>query len=221
MMPGLDGRELVKALRGSPETDYLAVILLTAQAENAQRIAGLEGGADDYLGKPFEMRELDVRVHNLITARRRLQLRYGASATPNGSGMERLADPAFEPTHGDRALDGEDLAYRDRVLAASRARMGDADFGVAELADDVAQDRSHLFRRVKQVTGLSPSDLLRRLRVEEGARLLLASNGSVADVAFSVGFRSVSHFFRCFNERYGVTPSEYRASGSGMGTPDE
>jgi signal transduction histidine kinase/ligand-binding sensor domain-containing protein/CheY-like chemotaxis protein/AraC-like DNA-binding protein len=220
MMPGLDGRELVKALRSSPETDYLAIILLTAQAENELRIAGLEGGADDYLGKPFEMRELDVRVRNLIAARRRLQLRYGASSPPNGSDVERLADPVFVPTNGDPALDSEDQAYRDRVLAAIRARMGDADFGVTELANDMAQDRSHLFRRVKQVTGFSPSDLLRRLRVEEGARLLLASSGSVADVAFSVGFRSVSHFFRCFNERYGVTPSEYRASGSRLDAPD-
>jgi transcriptional regulator GlxA family with amidase domain len=100
------------------------------------------------------------------------------------------------------------------VLAAIRARLGDADFGVTELADAVAQDRSHLFRRVRQVTGLSPSELLRRLRVEEAARLLLTNTGSVADVAFSVGFRSVSHFFRCFNERYGVTPSEYRTSGA-------
>ncbi len=66
---------------------------------------------------------------------------------------------------------------------------------------------------VRQITGHSPSDLLRRLRVEEGARLLLAHTGSIADVAFTVGFRSVSHFFRCFHQRYGVTPSEYRSAG--------
>jgi transcriptional regulator GlxA family with amidase domain len=95
--------------------------------------------------------------------------------------------------------------------------MGDADFGVTELADAVAQDRTYLFRRVRQVTGLTSSELLRRLRVEEAARLLLTNSGSVADVAFSVGFRSISHFFRCFNERYGVTPSENLLSGAGVG----
>lgn len=242
MMPRLDGRELVRRLRRDPETEYLAIILLTAQAEHEQRISGLETGADDYLGKPFEMRELDVRVRNLIAARRRLQLRFGIAAPPSGppGGMANGAAngtvdsdadtpgmaiapsaPAPAPAPitlpgGDESLSQDDLAYRDRVLAAIRARLGDADFGVAELADAVAQDRTHLFRRVRQVTGLSPSELLRRMRVEEAARLLLASTGSVADVAFSVGFRSVSHFFRCFNERYGVTPSEYRLSGAGV-----
>ncbi len=83
MMPRLDGRELVRRLRRDPETEYLAVILLTAQAEHEQRISGLETGADDYLGRPFEMRELDVRVRNLIAAQRRLQLRFGIAAPPS------------------------------------------------------------------------------------------------------------------------------------------
>ncbi len=213
MMPRLDGREFVRMLRESAETDYLAVILLTAQAENEQRISGLEGGADDYLGKPFEMRELDVRVRNLIAARRRLQLRFGANVAAADIADAVPELPRFPVADGE-TLTSEDLAYREKILAAMRARLGDEDFGVAELASDVAQDRSHLFRRVRQVTGMSPSDLLRRMRVEEGARLLLATTGSIADVAVSVGFRSVSHFFRCFNARYGVTPSEYRESGA-------
>jgi signal transduction histidine kinase/ligand-binding sensor domain-containing protein/AraC-like DNA-binding protein/ActR/RegA family two-component response regulator len=229
MMPRLDGRELVRRLRNDPDTEYLAIILLTAQAEHEQRIAGLETGADDYLGKPFEMRELDVRVRNLIAARRRLQVRFGSVAIPNAApdGNAGVPDLSITPSvaapapltlpAGDDALSHDDLAYRDRVLDAIRERLGDADFGVTELANAVAQDRTYLFRRVRHVTGLSPSELLRRMRVEEGARLLLTHTGSVADVAFSVGFRSVSHFFRCFNERYGVTPSEYRLAGAGVG----
>src|SRR5678815_819129 len=76
MMPGTDGYELVRALRASPETDFLSIILLTAQAADEQRLNGLERGADDYIVKPFEMRELDVRVRNLSLARRRLRERF-------------------------------------------------------------------------------------------------------------------------------------------------
>jgi signal transduction histidine kinase/ligand-binding sensor domain-containing protein/DNA-binding response OmpR family regulator len=213
MMPGLDGRGLVQALREDPETDYLAVILLTAQAESEQRIAGLEGGADDYLGKPFEMRELDARVRNQIAARRRLQLRFGvaASGAVSDGPMPLEATEAAVDSPDGPTLDADDLAYRERLLAAICARLGDEEFGVTELADAMAQDRSHLFRRVRQVTGQSPSDLLRRMRVEEGARLLRTTSGSIADVAFSVGFKSVSHFFRCFQARYGATPTVYRS----------
>jgi signal transduction histidine kinase/ligand-binding sensor domain-containing protein/CheY-like chemotaxis protein/AraC-like DNA-binding protein len=222
MMPRMDGRELVRRLRKSPDTDFLSVLLLTAQADNEQRITGLEGGADDYLGKPFEMRELMARVGNLIAARRRLQLRYGqaangsvdtatATGAPVVDGAPAASLPA-SPFASNDGLSDEDRAYRDKLMAAIHARLGNEEFGVGELADVMAQDRSHLFRRVRHVTGQAPSDLLRRLRVEEGARLLRTTAGSVADVAFSVGFRSVSHFFRCFQERYGVTPGEYRAS---------
>ena len=222
MMPRLDGRGLVQALRASPETDFLAVILLTAQADDEQRITGLEGGADDYLVKPFEMRELDVRVRNLIAARQRLRVRFGddghalaplsgttsslATSTASLDAATKANTPPDAPS-----LSPDDAAYRRRVWSAISAGLSDADFGVAELADAVFQDRSHLFRRVRQVMETTPSDLLRRLRAEEGARLLRESSGSVADVAFSVGFRSVSHFYRCFQERFGMTPAEYRA----------
>ena len=222
MMPRLDGRALVRALRADPETDYLAVILLTAQAESEQRIAGLEGGADDYLGKPFEMRELDARVHNLIAGRRRLQSRFRATAATEAvaSDVPHTESAAALPVSpGEPTLNAEDRAYRDKVLSVIRARLDDEDFGVAELADAMAQDRSHLFRRVRQVTGLSPSDLLRHSRVEEGARLLRSGSGSVADVAFSVGFRSVSHFFRCFHEHYKVTPAAYRSAADAARVP--
>ncbi len=223
MMPVLDGRAMVRALRDSAETEYLAIVLLTAQAEDDQRISGLEGGADDYIVKPFEMRELDVRVRNLIAARKRLRTKYAARPLLPISLPYSLSTSVRSPTDAPVSgiesdhrsmLSADDMAYRDRVLATIAAHLGDAEFGVAELADAVFQDRSHLFRRVRQVVGQSPSDLIRHLRVEEAARLLRERSGSVADVAFSVGFRSVSHFFRCFHAQFGVTPAEYRASGT-------
>ena len=197
MMPGTDGYELVRMLRESAETDFLSIILLTAQAEDEQRLAGLERGADDYIVKPFEMRELDVRVRNLILSRRRLRERF-STAHAEVRALAAGVAPA-------------DRAYAQRVRDAIQRGLADPDFGVAELADAVAQDRSNLFRRVKQVFDESPSNLIMRMRLEEGARLLTEGTATVTDVAYAVGFNSLSHFCRRFVEAYGVSPAVYRS----------
>jgi signal transduction histidine kinase/ligand-binding sensor domain-containing protein/CheY-like chemotaxis protein len=197
MMPGTDGHELVRVLRESPETDFLSIILLTAQAEDEQRIAGLQRGADDYMVKPFDMRELDVRVGNLIASRRRLR--------------ERFSSPPADVRAAPAGVAPADQAYVARVRDAIHQSLADADFGVSELADVLAQDRSHLFRRVKQVFGESPSSLIARMRLEEGERLLMEGSGTVTDVAYAVGFHSLSHFCRRFVQVYGVSPATYRS----------
>jgi AraC-like DNA-binding protein len=107
-----------------------------------------------------------------------------------------------------------DAAHMERVRDAIRHSLADPEFGVGELADAMAQDRSHLFRRVKQVFGESPSELIRRMRVEEGARLLTEGSATVTDVAYAVGFNSLSYFCHCFQQAYGVTPATYRSRGS-------
>jgi DNA-binding response OmpR family regulator len=200
LMPGTDGHELVRVLRESAETDFLSIILLTAQAEDLQRLEGLERGADEYIVKPFEMRELDVRVRNLIASRRRLRERF------RGPPAEVRADAA--------GVAPADQAYAARVRNAIQRGLADSDFGVGELANAVFQDRSHLFRRVKQLFGESPSDLIRRTRLEEGKRLLTEGSATVTDVAYALGFNSLSYFCRCFQEAYGMTPATYRNQAS-------
>ena len=197
MMPGTDGHELVRTLRTSPETDFLPIILLTAQAEDEQKIAGLERGADDYLVKPFEVRELQLRIRNLIESRRRLRRHFRASPPPASA----------RPIPG---LSATDQTFAERVRTAIHQSFSNPDFGVAELANAVAQDRSHLFRRVREVFGESPSDLIRRTRLDHAVRLLSEGDGNVADVAYAVGFNSVSHFYRAFQAAYGATPAAYR-----------
>jgi signal transduction histidine kinase/ligand-binding sensor domain-containing protein/CheY-like chemotaxis protein len=196
MMPGTDGYELVRVLRESVESDFLSIILLTAHAGDDQRLQGLERGADDYLVKPFDMRELDARVRNLIASRRRLRDRF---SRPAATAVARGAAPP-----------SADQAYVARVREAVQRGLSDPSFGVGELADAVSQDRSHLFRRVKALFGESPSDLIRRMRVEEGERLLADGSATVTDVAYAAGFNSLSYFCRCFQAVYGVTPAVYR-----------
>ena len=172
MMPGVSGDELCRTLRASADTDFIPIILLTARASSDDRIEGLLGGADDYLGKPFEMRELEARVDNLIATRRRLRERFGVERA-------EVRDSAHE-SH----MPAGDRAFVERLRETIASHVGEPDFGVAELADALYLDRSHLFRRTRELLGETPSDLIRRVRLERAATLLSESAGTVAEVAY-------------------------------------
>ena len=217
MMPDTDGHALVRALRGSPDTDFLPIILLTAHTGIDQRLAGLHGGADDYLTKPFDMRELDARVENLIALRRRLRERFIAARTVDLPAVVVVPSMEAEPLDGGVAapagvpLDETDRIFMAKLEATVARHLADPDFRVSELADAMAQDRSHLFRRTRDVLGVSPSDLIRQARLQRGATLLTDSSDTVAEIAYAVGFNSVSYFSRAFQAEYGVTPTSFRS----------
>jgi DNA-binding response OmpR family regulator len=202
MMPGLDGHALCRAIKTDPETDFIPIILLTARAAPEDRVAGLQEHADDYLTKPFDVNELLARVENLITSRKLLRQRFaempGLSLHPTAANVV----PA-------------DTKFLEQVRVAIEASLGDEDFSVEPLARQVAHSRGHLHRRLRALVNESPSDLIRRMRLERAAQLLAAGSGSVAAVAYSVGFKSVAHFSNSFNEHFGVRPSAYRATLAG------
>jgi signal transduction histidine kinase/DNA-binding response OmpR family regulator len=198
MMPDTDGYALCRALRSSPETDFIPVILLTAKASTESKIAGLEEGADDYVVKPFHVEELEARVANLIDSRRRLR--------------ERFAGKRIELHARDVTVTSSDVSYLEGVRRVIEAHLSDETFTVTQLADRVGQDRSHFYRRIKSLLGETPTDLIRRLRLERAAALLGGQAGTVAEVAYAVGFKGVSYFCKCFRDAYGVTPSTYRSN---------
>ncbi len=197
MMPRLDGFGLLEAIRSDPETDFVPVVLLTARAEAEDRLAGLGLGADDYVTKPFDAHELTQRVDNLIAMRRRLRERYAVPPAPT------------EAVASDPRLGQADQAFLDAVEAAVEARLADETFDVAALAEAVAQSRSTLHRRLSDLSGESPSAYLRRRRLERGADLLRQRAGTVSEVAYAVGFKSVSHFSSSFSRHYNLTPTAW------------
>lgn len=243
MMPGTDGHVLCRTLKGDPETDFIPVILLTARAATDDRVAGLEDGADDYLGKPFEMRELSARVENLITSRRRLRERFAPApspSTPDGSGPPQGGVIEGDVING-QVVNGQVLeseghegrvlgkatapdsaragriptpsrpSFGDRLETALEEHVSDPAFGVAELARALFVDRTQLFRRTRELLGVSPSELIRQTRLARAEPLLRDGTSGIGEIAYAVGFNSVSHFSRCFRERHGATPSQYRA----------
>jgi DNA-binding response OmpR family regulator len=193
MMPKKDGYEVCKDLKGDERTSHIPIILLTAKAGSESKIEGLETGADDYLVKPFEPKELLVRVRNLIDQRRKLRQRFNV-AVP------------LKP--GEIAVSSVDDAFLQRVKGIVEKRMAEQAFNVEELAREACMSRMQLHRKLKSLTSLAPSDFIRYMRLHRGMDLLKRRAGTVSEISYQVGFDDPSHFSRGFHAQFGVKPSE-------------
>jgi len=200
VMPGLDGYALCRAVKSDPETDFIPVILLTARADARSKLAGLEGGADDYLAKPFDPDELRLRLRNLLCARARLRAHLAAEAT--------IAE--LEPIPLTVRADDSPFVRRFQTVLAKESRA--PSFDVETLAGKLGMSRSHLHRRVTEVFGIAPSEVLMSFRLERAARMLVRGTGNVGEIGYAVGFKDLSHFVRRFRARYGQTPAAYAAA---------
>jgi signal transduction histidine kinase/ligand-binding sensor domain-containing protein/DNA-binding response OmpR family regulator len=196
MMPEMDGYDLCRAVKADSRLEFIPVVLLTARAEMDDKIAGLEGGADDYVVKPFNANELRARIENLI------QLRYRLKAIVT----EQTGDGIL--WQGRRGLDPDDAGFLKRLSDTVQSNLSDEDFGIEELAEELRMSRAHLYRRIKEVCERSPAELIIEARLKQAARLLTEKAGSVSEVAYGVGFKSLAHFSRRFKSRYGQSPSE-------------
>jgi len=195
MMPGCDGVELTRRLRAHADTNAIGVLLLTAKAGSEHAVAGLNAGANDYLAKPFDSSELLARCEAIVGHARRLQHRLAAAA--------QKLPPA--------PVDDQESRWRQRLDAHIAANLHEPAFGVEELSKCMHADRTHLFRRCKEILGMSPSDYLRETRLAHGHQLLELGSGNVSEVAYASGFDSLSSFTRAFKARFGAAPSQVRA----------
>jgi signal transduction histidine kinase/DNA-binding response OmpR family regulator/streptogramin lyase len=195
MMPKKDGYEVCKTLKLDERTSHIPIILLTAKAASENKIEGLETGADDYLFKPFEPKELLARVKNLIDLRRRLRERFTAPVP-------------LKP--GEIAINSIDDVFLRKVAAIVEERMGDENLSVGQLSQEVGMSRSQLHRKLTALTNQSPSDFIRYMRLHRAMALLQGNAGTVAEIAYTVGFGDPSHFSRKFHEVFGITPGDVR-----------
>jgi signal transduction histidine kinase/DNA-binding response OmpR family regulator len=202
MMPGLDGNALFRALREDPELALIPVILLTAKASTESRLEGLREGVDDYLIKPFDPRELKARLDNLVASRRRLLERF--EAAPPSKPLRALKVSEIEVTPADES-------FLSRVQKTIESRLDDPALTVEALAETLGCDRSYLLRKLRNLAGETPSDLIRSFRLQRAEQLLRAGAGAVSEIAYSVGFKSVAHFSNAFHDRYGERPSVFAA----------
>jgi CheY-like chemotaxis protein/anti-sigma regulatory factor (Ser/Thr protein kinase) len=193
-LPGLGGVGLCRAIRDDEQLRHLPVLLLTARPEDRVRRADLKAGADAYVAKPFNPAELTARVENLIEIRRIVQDRIR---------LPDWMDPA------ETTVSNEEAAFVDALNEAVDAHIGNSNFGVDWLADEMDLSARHLRRRIKDTTGLSASGFIRTRRLQHAAALLGEGADTVSDVASAVGYRDPSYFSRLFRETFGCAPTEY------------
>jgi len=194
MMPVMDGTELCIAVKSDMKTSHIPFILLTAKAANEDKLSGFQVGADDYIPKPFHPEILKVRAAKMIEARRRLMEKY------KGDGVVIPKDIARNP------LDEE---FLQRVLNCIDKNISNDEFSVEELGEAVFMSRSHLFRKLKAITGQTPIELIYQVRIRRSMELLLERRLSISEIAYEVGFKNPSSFTSSFKKQYGKSPKEY------------
>ncbi len=209
MMPRMDGYELTRLIKNNAATDHIAVVMLTARGAQPSRIEGLLQGADDYLAKPFNVDELRLRLHNLLTRQQKLGEYYRQQfALPTPLAL----DNDLPTSHSSAALLKETPRLVDpflqRIYALLEQHLDNPSVNVDWLADQLAMNRKTLYRKVQSLIQLAPADLIRHYRLRKAVDLL-GAGCNVAETADLVGFSTQSHFTIVFKEFYQKTPTEF------------
>jgi DNA-binding response OmpR family regulator len=199
MMPKIDGFQLCSKLKTDSRTSHIPVIMVTAKATMKDKINGLEIGADDYIMKPFEASELIARIKNLLEQRKRVHEHF------RKFGLFEIEEINITPV---------DKKFLEKAVTLITKHISDLSFGVEILADNMAMSRSLLFKKISSLTGESPIELIRRVRLEKAAKLIESNGGNISEIALEVGFSNPSYFSECFRKQFGIAPSQYHTKTS-------
>ena len=194
VMPEMDGFELLHAVRSDKILCHIPVVLLSAQANVNSKITGLDYGADAYIEKPFSLHHIKATIDNLLKSRKVLFDRFASM-------------PSLE--YGKGELKKHDSDWLERVNSIITRNFTNDKFSVDMLAAEMALSRSNLRRKLKGVTGLSPIDYIRLVRLKSAALLLKEGKHRVNEVCYMVGFQNHSYFARCFQKQFGMLPKDY------------
>ncbi len=194
VMPVMDGTTLCRKLKSNPATSHLPVVLLSSRLQDEHILHAMDVGADAYFEKPFQTDKLIKNIHNLLANRERVKLKFSPGGNINAP---------------EKTYPSADKALMEKIMQVIESRISDPTLTAEDLSRDIGMSRVHLFRRMKKITGQPPSDFIRKIRLQKAAQLLDGNTGFIKEIAFDVGFTSLSYFSRCFHDFYGIKPSEY------------
>jgi signal transduction histidine kinase/DNA-binding response OmpR family regulator len=193
MMPKVDGIELTRTLKSNENTSHIPLIMLTAKSSVESKIDGLENEADDYLTKPFNVTELQLRVKNILNSRRKLQEKYNKSITVNPSEVTTTS---------------VDEKFLSKLLKIVEDNMSNSEFSVEFLCDTVGMSRANIHKKLKHLLNQSATEFINSVRLKRAARLIQQNAGNISEIAYDVGYNNLSYFSRAFKKHFNITPRE-------------
>lgn len=196
-MPEMDGFELLENVRSNQQISHIPFILLTAQDSMSTKIRSLEYGADAYIEKPFSLEHIRATVNNLISRRDR---------------MHKSFQTSLEISMDNERIAGPDSEWLSKVNALILKNISNDAYSIDELAGDMSVSRTVLQRKLKGLTGSTPNDYIRLIRLKKAAELLSKDGYRVNEVCYLVGFNSPSYFTKCFVKQFGVKPKNFQTS---------
>lgn len=195
MMPVMDGLTFCSKIKEDEVTSHIPVILLTARSDESQRIEGYEHGADAYITKPFNDHLLLVRISNLLQARRQKK---------NDEAKQMLSAEDIQTDEP-----GERM-FLERFKKAAKSHIGDANLRMDDLGSELSLSKVQMYRKVKALTGKTPAEVLREMRMQKAYSLLKQTDKTISEVAAEVGFAIPGYFSACFKKQFGINPTELR-----------
>ncbi len=206
-MPVMDGMTMIHEIKQREDICHIPIIVLSAKASMDDKLRGLEMGIDDYITKPFSSVYLKNRVENIINQRRQLQQRIVAELSREQSTKE---DAKEEYRLSTPKIVDYDKQFMEKLMAYLEKHVSDSDLRIEDMASAVAMNRTTLFTKLKSITGMSPVDFVRHLRMQRAIEMVAKSEEPFAQIAYSIGFTDQRYFSRVFKKETGMTPSEYR-----------
>lgn len=193
MMPEMDGNELCRWVKADKRTSNIPFVLLTAKQSVENKVEGLTIGADDYVTKPFNMEVLILRMRKLIDLSSKNKLRT-----------------RIDPEPSEIVITSMDEKLIENAIKYVEANISRSDLSVEELSHELGMSRVHLYKKLLQITGKTPIEFIRIIRLKRAAQLLRESQQNVSEVAYQVGFNNPKYFSKYFKDEFGVLPSVYQ-----------
>jgi len=195
MMPEMDGNELSKLVKTDIRTSHIPLILLTARSAKEQKVEGLESGADDYITKPFDFDILNLRIKKMLQLRQKRQENF---------------NPQMEIEPSEITITSLDEKLIKKAIQYVEDNISRSELSVEELSGELNMSRVHLYKKILSITGKTPVEFIRIIRLKRAAQFLRESQQTVSEIAYQTGFSNPKFFRKYFKEEFGVLPSEYQ-----------